>query len=134
VPAPAAVIDRGGGKLVLVADDEVAIRELIAAILGRSGYRVLAAADGREALALYESRRAEIALVISDLGMPEMGGGKLATALRQLNPAVKMMFISGSGTAGPADAAPDGCVTLPKPFTRDDLLKGLQDLIGSPAP
>jgi CheY-like chemotaxis protein len=129
---PAVPIDRGGGELVLVADDEAAIRDLISAILGRSGYRVLAVANGREALALYEARRTEIALVISDVGMPEMGGGKLATALRLLNPEVKLLFISGSGTAGPGDT-PDGGVTLPKPFTRDDLLKAVSDLKGSPA-
>ena len=127
------VLDRGGGELVLVADDEVAIRDLIAAILGRSGYRVLAAANGREALALYESRRTEVALVISDLGMPEMGGGKLATALRQINPEVKLLFISGSGSAGPGDQAPEGCFSLPKPFTRDDLLKAIRELMGRPA-
>ena len=126
------VINRGGGELVLVADDEAAIRDLIAAILGRSGYRVLAVANGREALALYETRRKEIALVISDVGMPEMGGGKLANALRLLNPAVKLLFISGSGSGGPGDA-PDGGAALPKPFTRDDLLKAVSELIGSAA-
>jgi two-component system cell cycle sensor histidine kinase/response regulator CckA len=121
----------GRGELVLVADDEQSIRDLIVAILSRSGYRVLAAADGREALALYEPRVAEVALVITDLGMPEMGGGQLAGRIRQLNPAAKLLFMSGAGTTGPADQAPAGSVTLPKPFTREDLLQAVRDLIGS---
>lgn len=123
----------GRGELVMVVDDEQSIRDLLVAILGRSGYRVLAAANGREALALYEPRVAEVALVITDLGMPEMGGSQLAARIRALNPDAKLLFMSGAGTTGPGDQAPDGSFTLPKPFTRDDLLKTVRELIGAPA-
>jgi two-component system cell cycle sensor histidine kinase/response regulator CckA len=128
-----AFLGRGSGELVLVVDDEKSIRDLLVAILSRSGYRVFAAPNGREALALYAPRRAEVTLVISDLGMPEMGGGKLATQLLQLNPAVKLLFISGAGTASPAEHAPAGCVTLQKPFTREELLLAVHGVIARPA-
>ena len=48
--------------------------------------------------------------------------------------AAKLLFMSGAGTTGPADQAPAGSVTLPKPFTREDLLLAVRDLIGSAAP
>src|SRR5204863_4496433 len=71
----------GRGELVLIVDDEVSIRELLTAYLSRYGYRVIAAANGVEAMSLYSARTAEIALVVTDLGMPEMGGAELASVL-----------------------------------------------------
>ena len=124
---------RGLGELVLVVDDEPSIRELLVAILGRSGYRVLAAAHGAEALALYRPRAAEIALVITDLDMPVLDGSKLAEALQRLNPAVKLLFISGAGGASTVAPIPAGKLFLGKPFTREALLAAIREVLGSPA-
>ncbi len=130
VAPPAAM--RGQGELVLVVDDEPGIRDLLATILRRAGYRVLVAADGREAVTLYQPRASEIALVVTDLGMPEMGGAMLADVLLRINPAVKLLFISGAGPAGPAETVPAGRPALPKPFTREEVLVAIRREIGRP--
>lgn len=108
---------RGQGELVLVVDDEASIRDLSAAILSRSGYRVLTAANGHEALGLFRSRAVEISLVVIDLFMPEMDGSELAAALAVENPEVRLLFMSGAERAMPA-----GKRLLDKPFTGDELL------------
>ncbi|HTL67626.1 MAG TPA: PAS domain S-box protein, partial [Lacunisphaera sp.] len=87
---------RGRGELVLVVDDELSVRELITAILSRFGYRVLTATNGVEAMMIYPPRVGEIALVITDLSMPLMGGRDMALALSQLNPNVRVLYISGA--------------------------------------
>ncbi len=124
---------RGRGELVLVADDEQSIRDLIVAILSRFGYRVLAAANGHEALKLYAPRVNEVALIISDLGMPGMGGGKFAAAARLLNPAVRLLFISGGDLNVDKDPPPAGVPLLPKPFTGEDLLGSVHRAMNLPA-
>jgi len=116
---------RGQGELVLVVDDEHSIRTLIVTILGRFGYRVLAAANGTEAMQLYTPRIAEVALVVTDLSMPGIGGAKLAGSIKRLNPSVKLMFISGGKISEEADSAPEGMITLAKPFTGEDLLRSV---------
>jgi CheY-like chemotaxis protein len=123
-------LERGRGELVLAVDDEQYIRELIVTILSRFGYRVMAAANGQEAIDLYMPRVAEVALVISDLGMPGIGGVKLAATLKRLNPDVRMLFISG-GTLG-AEIPGRGEIVLPKPFTGEDLLSHVHRALAAP--
>ena len=65
---------RGGTETILLVDDEEFVRDLGKRILERSGYTVLTAANGKEALDLYKRERGNISLVILDLIMPEMGG------------------------------------------------------------
>lgn len=113
---------RGQGELVLVVDDEASIRDLLTAVLSRYGYRVLVAANGSEAMALYGPRSAEIALVITDLSMPEMGGNELALALSRLKPDVKILFMTGVTGTTPTDTLPDGARSLTKPFPVDRLI------------
>ncbi len=121
---------RGRGELVLAVDDEQYIRDLIVTILSRFGYRVMAAANGQEAVALYTPRVGEVALVITDLGMPGIGGVKLAATLKRLNPEVRMLFISG-GTLG-AETPGRGEIVLPKPFTGEDLLGHVHRALAAP--
>ncbi len=127
-------LTRGQGELVLVVDDEISIRELITAALGRYGYRVLPAANGNEAMALYPSRMDEIVLVITDLSMPEMGGDELALALSQLNPAVRILFMSGATGPQPGEGLPAHARTLPKPFTIERLALAVRATLEAPVP
>jgi CheY-like chemotaxis protein len=85
----------GKGKTVLVVEDDDASREAIAALLSAQNYRVLSASDGRQALELFEQNSKTIALVISDVVMPEMGGLALHQELSRRNPELKMLFITG---------------------------------------
>ena len=124
---------RGQGELVLVVDDEVSIRDLVRAFLSRFGYRVVAATNGIEAMALYAPRVGEVALVVTDIGMPEMGGGELAVALTRLNPAVKILFMSGAGDGGKAAGAiPTTSRILSKPFTGESLLAAVHEALQTP--
>lgn len=126
---------RGAGELILVVDDESSVRELITAVLSRCGYRVLVAAHGIEAMALYTPRATEIALVITDLSMPEMGGGDLATALSRLNPGVRVLFISGAGGApGVQDNVPPGSRILTKPFAVEKLAAAVGEALATTPP
>ncbi len=122
---------RGRGELVLVVDDEENIRDLLTAALGRYGYRVLAAANGVEAMALYPARMAEIALVITDISMPEMDGDELALALSRLNPGVNILFMSGVGGPQPNEGLPERAHVLHKPFTVERLVATVHDALES---
>lgn len=90
-----AAMSVGGGEGVLVVDDEPAVRDMIAQILRGQNYHVLVAANGVEALEVFQEHRGEVQLVLSDLMMPRMGGLPLARALRSLEPQLKIITMSG---------------------------------------
>jgi two-component system cell cycle sensor histidine kinase/response regulator CckA len=130
-PAPGPLV-RGRGELVLVVDDEPNVRDLVTAILSRFGYRVLAADGGSSAMALFAPRAEEVALVITDLGMPGMSGAKLAQALRHVQPGVPLLFISGGSVPGRIEPPPPGALVLNKPFTGEELLQQVRLALGAP--
>ncbi len=82
--------------LILLVDDEETIRAIYGAILENMGYRVLTASNGAEGVALFQKHIAEIALVITDFNMPVMNGDVFARIIRPLNPAIKILVISGA--------------------------------------
>ncbi len=84
----------GGGKILLV-DDEKMVRDLGQRILERSGYEVITASDGLEALETYRRERAGIGLVVLDLIMPHMEGEKCLEELLKINPSIKAIVSSG---------------------------------------
>ena len=85
----------GWGETILLVEDAPIVRGVIQTVLEQLGYRVLTAANGPEALAVYEQHGAEIALVLTDLVMPEMGGVALLHALQAHDPAVKVVVTTG---------------------------------------
>ena len=86
---------KGNGELVLVVDDEAAIREVIVGALEAHNYRCYTAEDGTEALALYFERRAEIQLIVTDLHMGMMDGIMLTKSVKKLSPDAKVIVSSG---------------------------------------
>jgi len=131
-PAPAT---RGQGETLLVADDEPAIRAVTKSSLELAGYRVLLAADGVEALEVYRRHGSEIAAVVTDMAMPRMDGLRLAAALREIEPRVRILGTSGLDfEGGPAAAAAAGIAgPLLKPFTLEKLLARVQQLLREPS-
>jgi len=124
---------RGDGELILVVDDEPSIRNAASTVLSRHGYRVLTAADGAEAVALFAPRAKQIRLVITDLGMPNLDGAALASVVQRLNPAVKIIAVSGLGEEGPAHPnRPFAHAFLIKPFRPDSLLTAVHNLLRIP--
>jgi two-component system cell cycle sensor histidine kinase/response regulator CckA len=86
---------RGQGEMILVVDDEPAIRDTLASVLEANGYGVAPAVNGAEALEIYAARSREIALVVTDMMMPGMQGEDLIQRLRAMNPAVRIVAITG---------------------------------------
>ena len=123
----------GRGELILVVDDEEAIRRITKGTLETFNYRVLTASDGTEAVALYAQHREDVAAVLTDMMMPFMDGPATIRALQKMNPQVKIIAASGLGASDKAtEAASVGVHTfLPKPFTAEKLLKALAALLGS---
>ena len=93
--AVATELPRGHGELILVADDEKAIRELVTSELTAFGYRVLAATNGAEAVALFRQHAGEVRLFITDQAMPVMDGSHAIAELRQLKPGLPVILTSG---------------------------------------
>jgi CheY-like chemotaxis protein len=115
----------GAGELVLVIDDENAIREVARETLSAFGYRVMVAGDGAEAMAVFAEHRGDVKVVITDMMMPYMDGPATIRALRRLDSKVKIIATSGLKAEDKiSDAAQLGVKTfLPKPYTAEKLLK-----------
>jgi PAS domain S-box-containing protein len=86
---------QGQGEIILVVEDNAALRKALADTLELLNYRVLEAANGREALNVLEQRASKIALVLSDLVMPEMGGQALFYAMRQRGLILPLVMLTG---------------------------------------
>jgi CheY-like chemotaxis protein len=91
-PAPAAQTSSLG---ILIVDDEPAIRNLLQIVLRRNGFAVWLAADGWEALKIYQQQRTNIALVLLDVRMPGWDGPQTLAALQRLDPGVRCCFLTG---------------------------------------
>ncbi len=123
-PADGEVSRHGRGELILVVDDEASVREATSQVLTAHHYRVLTAANGREGLAVFLAHREEVALVLTDVMMPEMGGGTLVRSLRELKPGVKVVATSGldPDSQNREFAALGPVEILPKPCSAGELL------------
>ncbi len=116
---------------ILLVDDDPLIRDMAAAALARSGFRVLTAGDGTEAVALFAQGHAEIEMVITDMKMPKMDGNTLAQVLRRVRPGLRMLAMSGQ-TSGPdaPQAARFGDAILYKPFKVQALVTEVRRVLG----
>jgi PAS domain S-box-containing protein len=122
-----------GTGVVLLAEDDVAVRRLVVNELMRRGFTVLEAGDGREALEMAEAHPGPIDVLVSDVVMPRMGGVELAAALAGPRPDTRVLFISGhpdrvDGGADPLEQAN----LLMKPFTADTLAARISELMEPP--
>ena len=94
-PLEAHVLSYSGTETILLAEDDWDLMQITTSCLQSVGYQVLQAGDGREAVELFESRIADIDLVILDAIMPQMSGKRAWEEIRRLNPKVKTCFFSG---------------------------------------
>jgi CheY-like chemotaxis protein len=127
-------LPRGNGELLLVVDDEERMRTVVQGTLEQFGYRVLLAANGAEAVALYAQHREQIAIVLTDMAMPVMDGPATIVALKSMNPNLKIIGSSGLPSDGDvAKAAVAGVKHfVPKPYTAETLLKILAEALRGP--
>jgi len=119
------------GAVVLVVEDELAVRMIIAEVLSDLGYTVLESENGQSGLEVVESRT-RIDLLITDVGLPGgMNGRQLADAAREHRPSLKVLFITGYAecTAVGHDRMEQGMEVMTKPFKLDALAAKVEGMI-----
>ncbi len=124
VAAAAPALARGSGELVLVVDDEAPLLRMTSLVLESFGYRVLLAANGAEAIALFSKHRAEIVVVLTDLNMPVMDGITVIRRIREISPDVRVIAASGLGPPTAVEV-PGAIRFLAKPYTAETLRKAV---------
>jgi len=117
--------------VILVADDDVIIRNLVTILMQLEGYLVVAAADGQEGLELSRKYSGKIDLVITDMEMPRLNGSDLCAHLLEERPGIKVLVMSGADI--------DEIVSqnihlqfLPKPFDGQTIKKRVRNILGLP--
>ncbi len=121
--------DVRGTETILVAEDEEALRGLIAVTLGKFGYNVVAATDGEDAERQYHEHGREIALLLLDISMPKKNGLEVFHAIRAANPKIKAIFMSGHAQdiLTKKGIYEEGLDFVPKPIELDKLLAKIRN-------
>lgn len=124
------------GRCVLVVDDETPVREMVRSVLESEGYRVLTAADGTEAVAVFARSPDAIDLVLMDLVMPVMNGVTATAAIRRIRPNVPVVVASGYAADSVLEETRQLGVTrfLAKPFEVQTLLEVVRASVATPPP
>ena len=108
-----------------MADDEPAVLVVAAAILSRSGYRVLTAPNGNEALRVFENSKDTIHLVISDFMMPGIDGYQFVRSIQDRSPSTAVLLMSAAGHF----VTGRGVTAIVKPFTQETLVAKVRSLL-----
>ena len=131
--APASPASRrrsvGGHETILVAEDDAGVRELAQQILEKAGYRVLLAANGREAVALFARHAADVHLLLLDVVMPDLSGTDAMDLMRRIRPEIPVIFSSGYNDLAVHPTPKAREAFLHKPFGRDDLLRAIREAL-----
>jgi len=120
----------GGKETILVAEDEDAVRSFVERVLTGAGYRVIAASNGAQAVAM-AADAADLDLLFTDVVMPGMSGVELAAALAATHPALPVIYASGYSEEGVLESrgAETGVPYLPKPFAAESLLALVREVL-----
>src|SRR5258705_5515908 len=129
--AEARPIPKGQGELLLLVDDELPFLSMTKEALELSGYRVVTASDGVEAVAVFCAHRNEIKAVFTDMLMPHMDGAAVIKVLKRLDPSARIVGLSGLMDTDRVKAATgrDDIEVIAKPFTFETLLTAVHDTL-----
>lgn len=124
-----AASDLPAGATILIIEDDAAVTTVLQSLLTIQGLKVLTAKDGMEGVATYREHRATITAVITDMRMPLLDGGGVISALRLINPDVRIVAMSGYI----AGSYPGGAklVVLAKPLNSAELFSALRSVISA---
>jgi two-component system cell cycle sensor histidine kinase/response regulator CckA len=124
----------GGSETILLVEDDDSVRNMVVRILRDKGYKLLVARDGQEAATLCEQDTADFQLLLTDVIMPQMGGRELSDKLRPRRPKMKVLYISGYAHDAMMHhgVLDEGVALLEKPFTKDELLRRIREVLSSP--
>jgi two-component system cell cycle sensor histidine kinase/response regulator CckA len=126
--APAVPESRPGSETVLLVEDEDIVRDLARRVLERSGYTVLACADGAAALAVAESHDGPIDLLLTDVVMPGLRGYEVAARVVETRPEIKVLYMSGYAEEAPVgNPKVRGGPLIEKPFAIDVLTRRVRE-------
>jgi|SRR5215471_9811307 len=134
--SPALTQQPGAGKMILVLDDEAEIRKLVAATLTRSGYKVLTADNGDNAIKAHKRTKHPIDLLLLDVVSPGLSGPMVADRIVEAQPGLRVLFMSGYDRTNVVQryVVEKGYALLTKPFTPDQLAKKVREVMEAPAP
>jgi PAS domain S-box-containing protein len=118
-----------GSEMVLVVEDEDALREVARRILTRNGYEVMTSSNGPEAIAMVEAFEGTIHLLLTDVIMPIMPGSEVALKVKELRPDLPVLFMSGYAQPFLGSTLSTGQALLEKPFSEQQLLARIRELL-----
>jgi len=122
-----------GAETILLVEDEPAVRRLVSQMLQLTGYTVLEAANGPEALGLMDDVGHAVDLLLTDVVMPSMNGGTLAQRLSRRHPKMRVLFTSGYiDDVVVQEVVAMGAQFLPKPFTPNALTQKVREVLDQP--
>jgi two-component system cell cycle sensor histidine kinase/response regulator CckA len=134
LPEPGFQGPTDGDETVLLAEDEVLVREMLAGFLRGKGYTVLEAADGQQAIDLADGEDGDIHILVTDVAMPRVGGTEAVQAIRKARPGVEVVFITGHARDLEAlEHARGGSAVLRKPFSPEALAAAIREALDSSA-
>ncbi len=124
-------VSQDGTETILVVDDDDQIRELTSEVLEDSGYQVISASSGEQALEVFRKKYRDIDLVLMDLNMPGMGGSQCTRKMMILDPSVRVLVASGYSANGHGKAALEFGAKgfISKPFQVDQLLAKVRQVL-----
>jgi two-component system, cell cycle sensor histidine kinase and response regulator CckA len=132
---PPAQESDGGGEVVLIVEDEPAMREVTRRMLLRGGYQVLAVATGSEAVDIVSGQQHHVDVLLTDVVMPKMLGKEVASRVRACQPDVRVLYMSGytQGLLSAQDVLEPGVYLIEKPFAKTALLAKLREVLAGPS-
>jgi CheY-like chemotaxis protein len=121
------------GKTVLVLDDEPDVRRLVSAMLASSGYTVLTAGDGENAINTFQKSKQPVDLLLLDVVSPGLSGPMVADRIAELQPGLRVLFMSGYEDTSVVRryVVDKGFALLTKPFTADQLVQKVREVLES---
>jgi len=121
----------GGTETILIVEDELVLREVLQTLLESKGYHIYSASDGQEAIEVFRKHRTEIAIVLTDIGLPKISGFEEFRKLREINPHVKVLLASGflepDMKSELFKAGAKGFIQ--KPYSPDEILRLIREVL-----